>query len=129
MGYLLVLALLTGCAPMHTMTLYPRGGGTPAAGVLSTSEWTMNVDLDGERYAGRYFGAQSSSIGIGTSGGARPQIGTAGGVSRSNQYAGLLTSQSGKTIRCEFMGEKRTGGNGVCQSGDGRVFDLQLVPQ
>jgi hypothetical protein len=46
---------------------------------------------------------------------------------RTNQYTAILVSGS-KALRCEFMAE-RHGGNGVCVDSDGKVYDLQIVPQ
>lgn len=118
MRYLTVL-LLAGCT--QTMLLYPRPGGTPLQGTLSTTASTMTVDVDGETYRGSF--KRGRSVGIGFSG---TKVAT--GIGASNQYAGLLVSDSGKTLRCEFVGGLAESGNGVCQHGDGRTYDLLLKP-
>jgi hypothetical protein len=103
---LLLLLLLAGCS--QTMYLYERrpNPGAPIQGKLDTVASTMAVAIDGETYAGSYRG----------------------GSKGSNYYAGLLLSPSYKTLRCEFRGAIGETGNGVCQHGDGRVFDLLLKP-
>lgn len=128
MRYLIVL-LLAGCSTTHTMTLYPRDGGSVASGVLDTGAWSMEVSLDGERYTGSYMGAASSSFGTAGTFGAQPVAVMGATKSVTNQYSGLLASESGKTIRCEFIGEKRVGGNGACITGAGKTYDLLLKPQ
>lgn len=125
MRYLVVL-LLAGCT--QTMHLYPRGGGDPVVGTLRTAEQTMKVPLDGEIYEGSYMGGRSTSVGASTAIGARPTTAIGSATAFSNSYSGLLVSQNGKTLRCEFIGAVGEQGNGVCQHGDGRVFDLLLKP-
>lgn len=126
MRYLFVLLLLTGCA--QTMTLFPRPSGEPITGELRTAEQTMTIAIDGETYVGDYTQAKSTSVGMLTTYGTRPQFGTAFGTSYSNAYSALLVSGSNKTLRCEFVGALMETGNGVCQHGDGRIFDLLLKP-
>lgn len=99
-----VLLLLASCA--QTMTLFPRGGGPQVPGTLDTVSQRMTINLDGETYTGDYIGAGRGS----------------------KQYSGLLVSPSGKTLRCEFTGALGETGNGVCQHGGGRIYDLQLKP-
>lgn len=99
-----LLLLLAGCT--QTMILFPRGGGSQVSGSLDTVGQNMTIDLDGDTYAGRYI---SSGRG-------------------SNHYSGLLTTKSGKTLRCEFVGSIAETGNGVCQHSGGRTYDLLLKP-
>ena len=125
-AYLAVLAL-TGCA--QTMTMFPRGGGQPIAGDLRTAEQTMAVVIDGERYFGNFTRGTATSVGSFTSfSGTRRTTGTAIGTSFSNSYSALLSSPSGKAMRCEFIGGLMEHGNGICEHADGRLFDLQLTP-
>lgn len=98
------LLLLVGCA--QTLTLIPRGGGTQVSGKLDAVGDTMSIDLDGENYAGSYVRAGRGS----------------------NHYSSLLLSKSGKTLRCEFVAAVGETGNGVCQHGGGKTFDLLLKP-
>lgn len=122
----LLVVLLAGCA--QTMTLYPRPSGNPINGELRTAEQTMTVQIDGETYSGDFTRGRSTSVGMLNTYGTRPSFGTAVGTSYSNSYSALLVSASGQTLRCEFVGGLMETGNGVCQHGDGRVFDLLLKP-
>ena len=99
-----LLLLVASCA--QTMTLFPRGGGPQVSGTIDTVTQKMSIALDGETYTGEYIGAGRGS----------------------KQYSGLLVSPSGKTLRCEFAGALGETGNGVCQHGGGRTYDLQLKP-
>lgn len=128
MRYTIIAAvLLAGCA--QTMTLYPRGGGTQATGELRTAEKTMTVTIDGEPYSGDFIGGRSTAFGASTGlVGTKPVTMTGTSTAHSNAYSAILLSKSGKTLRCEFAGGLMESGNGVCQHGDGRVFDLLLKP-
>jgi len=101
----LVFLVLAGCS--ETMMLYPHGGGPPISGELDRVGQTMTVKLDGQELSGSYIRSN---------------------VSGSNQYKALLTSKGGRTLRCEFVNSVSEIGTGVCQTGEGKVFDLQLKP-
>jgi hypothetical protein len=98
------LVLLVGCT--QTMILFPRGGGPQVLGTLNAVGSTMSIGLDGETYTGDFMRSGRGS----------------------NNYSGLLVSKSGKTLRCEFVGDIGVTGNGVCQHGGGQTYDLLLNP-
>jgi hypothetical protein len=99
-----LLVLLAGCT--QSMILFPRGGGPQGTGTLDAVGDTMTVALNGETYSGSFVKAGRGS----------------------NQYSGLLVSKSGKTLRCEFVGDVGVTGNGVCRHGEGQTYDLLLKP-
>lgn len=125
MKHAYLLVLLAGCA--QTMTLYPRHGGEPITGALMTAEKTMTVPVEGETFSGSFTRGRSASFGAFNTYGSRPTFGSASGMSYSNQYTAILTSPSGKAMRCEFVGGLMEKGNGICQVGE-RVYDLLLTP-
>jgi hypothetical protein len=109
--------------------------GSVYDGSYNTLGKTITVNVGGEPYTGNYvmgqtfnFGAsqsygsaysgRSSAYGYGTSFGQS--------VSTSNQGRALLVSPSNKTIRCDIMASGMNG-QGVCQDGAGRMYDLRAT--
>jgi hypothetical protein len=97
MRYLL-LALLAGCS--HTITLYPKGGGSQAIGWLNDGSQNMEVTIDGATYSGRYN-------------------------ERGGQARAVLVG-AGRTVTCEFAIEIITGGNGMCVDANNRFYDMVI---
>jgi hypothetical protein len=118
MRYLAVLAmLLSGCA--YNATLHERGSNMTASGTFEVGSQTLSVELDGGTYRGDVIAGTSAGFGLV---GARPVT----MMGATNQRSALLVGPKG-VLRCEYMIQV-SGGNGVCQHGDGRVFDLLLKP-
>lgn len=128
---LLVVAfcgLLFGCG--HNISLMARDSGETGVG-HAPSGWgnsgEMTVVLKGQTYKGKWVYAAGGSFGLLNTYGANPTTGTVIGVSGSGIGNALLRSVSGKSLRCEFKYSEWTGtGLGVCQDGDGKLYDMQI---
>ena len=116
-------ALVAACS--HTVTLFPRGGGEQATGTLNDGSQNMEIVLKAETYTGSYVLGQTFGFGMGQTFGARPTFGTVMMVGNTNQATALLTSASGKNVlRCEFVLDAASGGNGVCVDKDNVTYDM-----
>jgi hypothetical protein len=119
---------LTACG--HIVTLYPRGGGEQATGVLNDGSRNMSINLKGVTYSGQFVRGQTFGFGIGQSFGARPAFGTSMMVGSSNQSSALLVSADGKQVlRCELTVVAAIGGNGVCVDKDNITYDMSVKVQ
>lgn len=102
---LLVLLILAVAGCGGTMQLLPRDGGAGGTGSLNIASKTMEVTVEGKRYAGNYVVAV--------------QHNASGGPGNA-----LLMAPDGDTIRCEFTATAMRA-IGTCQTRAGRVFDMQ----
>lgn len=109
-------AVLAGCA--GSGKLIRAGQSYPLE--YNSMARTIKTTIDGEVYSGNYI----INSGVGTATGlVGTKLVTTTVTTPGNQGRALLTSPSGKVLRCEFM----VSGNsaiGQCQDAQGAVYDL-----
>lgn len=113
MRYLVVLLLfLSGCAAQHAVTLYPRGAQVAQGiGVLGRVGNDLVINLDGQKFAGKWQLITSQASGLG------PR--TVG-----NNCSALLLSD-GRQLRCDFTFDQMwTGATGVCVDYRNITYDM-----
>jgi len=124
----LFCGLLSGCG--HNITLMARDSGeigTGRAPFAWGNSGELTIELKGDTYKGRWVYAAGGSFGLLNTYGTNPTTGTVIGVSGSGIGNALLRSVSGKSLRCEFKYSEWTAtGLGVCQNGDGKLYDMQI---
>jgi hypothetical protein len=119
----LVAFLVSGCAYIqaHTITLMSRTDGTMGTGNSSGFGYSgdISITIPPRVYRGRWVAASEGST---TDFGTVPFLtATTTGGSSGNA---LLRSDDGGTLRCTFRFNKV--GIGVCQDGDGKIYDTQI---
>lgn len=119
---------LSGCA--HNLTLMARQGsehGTGKATDSGSGKGSLTIELGGKIYKGRWVAASGGSMGLIQTFGTNPATGTVLGSDYQSSGNALLTSEDGAGLRCEFRYSGwSSAGYGVCQTDDGRLFDLQI---
>lgn len=83
----------------------------------------VEVNIDGERYAGTYVQGASAAFGLGFSG---AQVSSFTGMSTDGSGQALLTSSSGKLLVCRFGSVVGYRGQGQCMTRDGRLFEMLI---
>jgi hypothetical protein len=117
-----VALLLTGCA--GTLQLLPRDGGQRAMGTFNTITKTLEANLSGKLYSGKYVtNAGSSFTTVNAYSGTQSAYGSGQTFSSGNSGAALLVAADGDTLRCEFN-YQGLNAIGICKSREGRIFDL-----
>lgn len=112
---------LTGCAGNIKLL----EDGKVHQGHFQQGTNTVEVDVDGVRYSGTY--SQSVSVGIGAGFAGRSAFtGTFLGTDGGGQA--LMTSPTGKVLRCAFGSVVAMRGQGACESNDGKRYDMLISP-
>lgn len=109
-------AALSGCA----LNVKLLEDGKAHAGSFDVAAGTMEVVIDGDRYAGRLSRGTSAGFFTGTAG---TQTVTGTSIVASDQFQAVLTNSSRKVLRCQFQSALGRG-VGICQNNEGRKFDL-----
>lgn len=114
--------LLAGCA--GTLQLLPRDGGERANGTFNTGTKTLEVNVSGKFYSGKYVtNAGSSFTTVNAYSGTQSAYGSGQTFSSGNSGVALLVAADGDTLRCEFN-YQGLNAIGICKLRDGRIFDL-----
>lgn len=118
--------MLAGCS--HDITMINQKSGAIAKGtaISEGGKGSINVDLNGTQYAGRWVFVRNGGLGFSNSFGATPGFSTAsftgGGNGRAN-----LSAEGGKSLRCEFQYSDMSGsGMGACQDNEGQMYDMNI---
>lgn len=109
-------AVLAGCAGSGKLI---RSGQVYPLEYNSLAQ-TITTTVDGETYTGSYIINRGTGTATGLVG---TKLITTTVTTSGNQGRALLTSPSGKVLRCEFM----VSGNsaiGQCQDAQGAIYDL-----
>lgn len=115
-GLVCAIAMLSGCA----LNVKLLEDGKAHLGSFDVASRTMQVTIDGDKYAGPLHRGMAAAFMTGFSG-ARTYTGTA--IMASSDFSAILTNSAGKILRCQFNSALGRG-QGVCQMNDGRTFDL-----
>ncbi len=86
---------------------------------------TLEIDIEGVRYSGTY--SQNMSVGIGTGFAGRSAF-TGSFVGSDGGGQALMTSPSGKVLRCVFGSVVALRGQGACETNDGKRYDMLISP-
>ena len=81
---------------------------------------SISVTIDGTKYSGSYLLNNGATF---SSGFAGSRFVTMQGVSSATMGRGLLTSEAGRVLRCEFAVQGMNA-QGACQDSTGRFYDL-----
>jgi hypothetical protein len=101
------------------------GAGTAERSWVNSGNLT--VKLGDVTYTGKWLYTHGGSYSLLNTYGAHPNMEAAVDMSGRGVGNALLTSTSGKRLRCEFNHrEWSIIGIGVCQSDDGKVYDIQI---
>jgi hypothetical protein len=101
--------------------------GTGHAPSVLGNSGELTIVLKEDTYKGKWVYAAGGSFGLLNTYGTNPKTGTVIGVSGSGIGNALLRCNSGMNLRCEFKYSEWTGtGLGVCQDGDGKLYDMQI---
>ena len=111
-----VTAVLAGCA----LNVKLLEDGKAHAGNFDVAAGTMEVVIDGDRYAGRLSRGTSAAFFTGMAG---TRLVTGTSVIASDQFQAVLTNSAGRVLRCQFQSALGRG-TGLCQNNEGRTFDL-----
>lgn len=114
---ILAAAFLAGCA--GSGQLIREGKAHPFT--FNSANKTITATVDGEEYAGRYILNNSFGQASGFTG---AKFTTMSIVGSASQGRALLTSQTGKALRCEFAVDGMDA-IGQCQDDLGRAYDLK----
>lgn len=110
---------LTGC----TGNLKLVEDGKIHSGTYDQISKTLQIDINGVPYKGSFV--QGAAAGFGTSfSGTRVTTGSMVMTDGSGQA--LLTSPTGKVLRCVFGSIVAWRGQGQCQNNEGKVYDLLI---
>ena len=125
---ILFIVFMYGCA--HNITLMSWTGSEMGSGT-ATRSWGRAGDLiiqfGDDTYTGKWIYAHRGSYSLLNTYGPKPTMGPAIGVNGIGVGNALLTSTSGKSLRCEFNHNLWSiTGIGVCQTGDGKIYDIQI---
>lgn len=120
------LCLLTGAALFLagcTGNLKLVEDGKLHPGTYDQVSKTLQIDIDGVPYKGTFV--QGATAGFGTSfSGAKVTTGSMVMTDGSGQA--LLTSPTGKVLRCVFGSVVAWRGQGQCRNNEGKVYDLLI---
>ncbi len=86
---------------------------------------TVEVDIDGIRYSGTY--SQSLGVGFGTAMAGRSII-SGSFITSDGSGQALMTSPTGRVLRCAFGTVVAMRGQGMCENNDGKRYDLIISP-
>ena len=113
---LLTVTALAGCG--GSLKLLEEG--KVHQGTYDAVAKSMTVSIDGFKYTGTYLLNNGSTF---SSGFAGSRFVTMQGTSSATMGRGLLTSETGKVLRCEFAVQGMSA-QGACQDNAGRYYDL-----
>lgn len=123
---LILLGLLAGCS--GTIQVLPRDSGKVYSGTVqgsATGAGTITIDIDGQTYTGPVVRTGSNdSFGFMQQYGKRGVVstGTMASVGSTATVKAILSSPTGRGLRCEFTSDG-SGGGGICMDDQGRVLD------
>jgi hypothetical protein len=127
---------LAACEPAATVMSRSTGAvGTGAIqGATLNNSGTISISLPSENFSGTWVtvrdgGSQGLAL-LNTYGGGVSTFGTASVFSQADSGFGsaILRSDGGRSMRCEFRYSLVTiTAVGICQTGDGELFDLQVA--
>ena len=122
---ILGLVALSGCAGIVQMM--PRDSGKVYSGTVQGSlggSGTMTVTIDGELFTGPIVRTSSSdSFGfVQQYGRGRSTFGTVVTSGGTATVKGILSSSTGRGLRCEFTSDGN-GGGGICVDDKSQVYD------
>lgn len=125
--FMLAAALaLSGCAGVGYVQIMPRDSGKVYSGTVQGSggRGTMTIDIDGQTYTGPVVrtGSDDSFGFVQQYGKGGMSTGTVGSFGGTDTVKAILSSPTGRGLRCEFTSTGSSGG-GVCVNDLGRVFD------
>jgi hypothetical protein len=122
------IMFMYGCT--HQMTLMSWTGSEIGSGTAKRSRvrsGDLTIQLGDDTYTGKWIHAHGSSDSLLDTYGAKPTVGTASVVSGRGVSSSILTSTSGKSLKCEFSHSIWSiTGPGVCKTDDGKVYDIQI---
>ena len=111
--------------------MMPRDAGTVYSGVVTGNgdSGSMSVTIDQEVYSGPIVATTANnSFGfIQQYGRGGPSFGTITASGGPRIVKGILSSPSGRGLRCEFSSNGGNGGGGVCVDDHSRVFDAVVT--
>lgn len=113
---LAAVAVLTGCAGGGK--LIRDGKAYPAK--FEAMGKTIEAEIDGEVFKGKYILNNSFGYASGTAGGSFATMSVVGSATRGSA---LLTSEKGGVLRCDFNVNGMSA-IGACQDSQGRMYDL-----
>ncbi|WP_156955306.1 hypothetical protein [Polaromonas glacialis] len=113
---LLTVTALAGCG--GSLKLLEEG--KVHQGTYDAIAKSMTVSIDGIKYNGTYLLNNGSTF---SSGFAGRRFVTMQGTSSATMGRGLLNSETGKVLRCEFAVQGMSA-QGACQDNAGRYYDL-----
>lgn len=132
-GFTIISALLSGCS--FNATLMARDSGRTYSGTLHGNGFgsgTMEVTIGDTTYSGPAVRVGSNeSLGLITTYGSNNHGTTASSfgtayASGDVMVKALLSSPSGRGLRCDLRGRSRTAG-GICIDDEQKVYDVVLV--
>ena len=112
----LTVTVLVGCGG----TLKRLEEGKMHQGTYDAIAKSMTVTIDGTKYSGTYLLNNGSTFSTAFAG---SRFVTLQGVSSATMGRGLLSSETGKVLRCEFSVQGMNA-QGACQDSSGRFYDL-----
>lgn len=113
---LALVSLTSGCA----LNVRLLEDGKAHAGSFNVASRSMEVTIDGDKYEGPLY--RGAAVGFGTGFVGVRSFNTTS-IMASDQFQALLTNAAGKVLRCQFQSSFGRG-QGMCQTNDGRTFDL-----
>lgn len=132
----LACVAFTGCA--YQVQMMPRDSGKVFSGEASSSgggTGSIFITIDGDRYDGTYMQvASDAQFGFvqayGSNNRGTRATATATSVSggSNSAYKAILTSQSGKGLRCDFQ-SSGMGAAGVCVDDARKPYDVIVTPK
>ena len=111
-----IVTALVGCA--GSLKLLEEG--KVHQGTYDAIAKTMSVTIEGTKFNGTYIVNSGSTFSSGFVG--RRAV-TMQGVSSATMGRGLMTSDTGRVLRCEFAVQGMSA-QGACQDNTGRFYDL-----
>lgn len=127
--------LLTGCA-QYNLTLMSQTSGKMSHGTANEAGKTITAELNGETYTGHYSFIQQGSVGFGSTFAQAFAGGASGSAFGNSTYfsqaaagngSALLSSPSGKGLRCQFsFSTMSNSGAGICRDDTKKLYDLQI---
>lgn len=112
---------LTGCAGNIKLL----EDGKVHQGRFQQGTNTVEVDIDGIRYSGTY--SQNLGVGFGTGLAGRSLI-SGSFVTSDGSGQALMTSPTGKVLRCVFGTVVAMRGQGLCENNDAKRYDMIISP-
>lgn len=122
----------TGCA--HEVSLISREGeGREYKSTIIIDSFgehfsgPINITIDGVTYSGTYA-CSPSNYGLALLEEHCPSHGNT--VRKQSEWYGraVFLAPNGKKLNCEYKGSRSKGGQGVCLSSEGEVYDMLISP-